>query len=854
MSRPSVSRPLRANPRIVPSLLGGLLIFLLLAFVPLVAPPPATAAEPASVRTDGVYQSPAPVLVDLVDAPPTPAVSLGPDRQWMLIQERPALQGIDELAERELRLAGLRIRPRTHGPSRDRFVVGLSLTSVAVGSPREVRGLPQSPRLGNFEWSPDGSHVAFTHTADEGLELWVLATATGEARRLTGPRLNLAGRVEPRWLASGRALVVPLVPSDLGPEPPAPEVPAGPVIRESTGESAPARTYQDLLESPHDEALFEHYLTAQVARVGLDGTVTPLGEPGLLWELDPSPDGRYLLVETLHRPFSYLVPAYRFPRRVEVWRAEDGERVVTLVDLPLQENVPIPFGSVPTGPRSHQWRADADATVAWAEALDGGDAGAEAEVRDQVFFLSAPFSGEPTPLITLGLRLGGIEWGTDELALVSEWWWKTRRTRTFRVRPGAPETEPELLFDRSFEDRYNDPGSPLTAPDPRGRSVLQTGADGESLFLVGDGASPEGDRPFLDVFDLESLESRRLFRSRAPYYERPVEVLDDRGERVLTRRESVDEPPNYFLRDLDEEGGLRPLTRFPHPTPQLAGIRKELIRYPREDGVQLTGTLYLPADHNPAEDGPLPVVMWAYPREFKSADAAGQVTDSPYRFDRVGWWSALLWLTRGYAVLDGPTLPIVGEGDEEPNDTYVKQLVASAEAAVDEVVRRGVGDRERMAIGGHSYGAFMAANLLAHSDLFAAGIARSGAYNRSLTPFGFQAEERTVWEAPEVYFRMSPFFHADEVDEPILLIHGEADNNSGTYPMQSERFYAALKGLGATARLVMLPHESHGYRARESILHMLWETDRWLETHVKNGGAEGAEERPEVPGAEPRGR
>jgi len=834
-----------------------LIVCLLSGWIPaLSAPAESVPGSAPGSATESVYRTPAPVLVDLVDAPPTPATLLGPKRERMLVMELPSLPGIDELAERELRLGGLRIRPRTHGPSRDRFVVGLRLTALADGSERTVRGLPEPARLGSFEWSPDGSHVAFTHTAQEGIELWVLDAETGEARRLTGPVLNLAGPVEPAWLASGDALVVPRVPAGLGPEPPAPEIPTGPVIRESTGETAAARTYQDLLENSHDEALFEHYLTAQPVRVGLDGGITPLGEPALLWDLAPSPDGRYLLVETLHRPFSYLVPAYRFPRRVDVVSATDGHLVRTLADLPLQESVPIPFGSVPTGPRGHQWRADADATVAWAEALDGGDAGAEAELRDRVFLLAAPFAGEPTPWITLELRLGDIEWGTDDLALVSEWWWKTRRTRTHRVRPGDPDVAPELLFDRSFEDRYNDPGSPLQEVSDRGRRVLQTGPDGGSLYLVGEGASPEGDRPFLDVFDLESKESRRLFRSEAPYYERPVAVLDDRGPRVLTRRESVDQPPNYFVRRLaageergDGEGQPRQVTRFPHPTPQLAGIHKELIRYPRADGVQLTGTLYLPAGYHPQEDSPLPVVMWAYPREFKSADAAGQVDDSPYRFDRIGWWSSLLWLTRGYAVLDGPSMPIIGEGDEEPNDTYVEQLVASAEAAVEEVVRRGVGDRDRMAIGGHSYGAFMTANLLAHSDLFAAGIARSGAYNRSLTPFGFQAEERTVWEAPEVYFRMSPFFHADEVDEPILLIHGEADNNSGTFPMQSERFYAALKGHGATARLVMLPYESHGYRARESILHMLWETDRWLETYVKHRQPGS----PEVPETGPRG-
>jgi len=362
--------------------------------------------------------------------------------------------------------------------------------------------------------------------------------------------------------------------------------------------------------------------------------------------------------------------------------------------------------------------------------------------------------------------------------------------------------------------------------------VLLTGDDGKTLYLLGSGASPEGDRPFLDLFDLETLQAERLFHSEAPYYERPVKLLGGEPGRMLTRRESVEEPPNYFVRDRVNTS-MRQVTFFPHPTPQLVGLSKELIRYPRKDGVMLTATIYLPPGYD-AEQGPLPLLMWAYPQEFKSADAAGQVTDSPYRFSRVGWWSPLLFLAAGYAVLDDPTMPIIGEGEEEPNDTFIDQLVSSAGAAADEVVRRKVATPYQLAIGGHSYGAFMTANLLAHSDLFAAGIARSGAYNRTLTPFGFQSEERSLWEAPEIYFAMSPFMHAEKVDEPLLLIHGEADNNSGTFPMQSERFYSALKGHGATTRLVLLPHESHGYRARESVLHMLWETEQWLETYVRN--------------------
>jgi dipeptidyl aminopeptidase/acylaminoacyl peptidase len=498
---------------------------------------------------------------------------------------------------------------------------------------------------------------------------------------------------------------------------------------------------------------------------------------------------------------------------------------------------------VAAGPRAVSWREDAPSTLVWVEALDGGDAGREAAERDRALLLAAPFQGDPAPLATLGFRFYGVTWGNDRTALLTEGWFKTRKTRTWIVQPGGGhpdgKTAPALLFDRSSEDRYSDPGSSLTTLDARGREVLRTADGGRTIFMIGEGASAEGDRPFLDALDLTTKKTRRLFRSEAPYYEIPIDLLDDGGKQLLERRETVDQTPNYYVRDL-AGGKLRQLTRFPHPTPQLAGIHKELIRYKRADGVQLTATLYTPPGWKPV-DGPLPMLMWAYPQEFKSADAAGQVTDSPYRFARAGAGSPLVWLTLGYAVLDNPSLPIVGEGTKEPNDTYVDQLVASAKAAVDEVVRRGVADRRRIAIGGHSYGAFMTANLLAHSDLFAAGIAESGAYNRTLTPFGFQSEERDIWHAPEVYMQMSPFMYADKVKHPILLIHGQADNNSGTDPVQSERFFNALKGNGATARLVFLPLEAHGYRGRESVLHGLAESYDWMERYVKNRPAEARE-------------
>lgn len=776
------------------------------------------------------YQEPVASLTELVDTPATPRSFVTPGRDALLVVGQPSLAPVAELAEPELRLAGLRINPRIDGRSRTRYGTSLSVVRLTDGVEQAIRGLPRAPRIENLRFAPGGGSVSFTHTAAERIELWVADLGSGSARRVTDRALHLAAGNAPVWL-DDQTLVATFVPADRGAVPAVARVPSGPVVRENLGIKAQARTYQDLLTSPDDEAQFAHHLFAQLARVDLGGTVTDLGAPALYWNVDPSPDGRFVLVEHLHTPFSYLVPAWRFPRRIAILDRQ-GEEVSEVADVPLQEAVPIPFGSVPVGVREASWRADAPASLVWVEAQDGGDAGREAAVRDRLFVLDAPFDSAPRPWAELALRFRGIAWSNDDLALVSSFWWRTRQSRLERLRPGDLDAAPQLIEARSIEDRYGDPGTPVTAAGAFGRDVLLHPADQpEAIYRIGEGASPEGNQPFLDRQDLASKKVERLFRSRAPYYERPVMPMAD-GTTLLTQREAVAEPPNYRLRALAGDAS-RAVTHFPHPAEQLVGLHKELITYGREDGVQLSATLYLPPGYEAEADGPLPMLMWAYPQEFKSAAAAGQVSDSPYRFDRVSWRSPVLWLSQGYAVLDDPKMPIVGEGEVEPNDSFRSQLVASARAAVEAVVERGVADRERIAIGGHSYGAFMTANLLAHSDLFAAGIARSGAYNRTLTPFGFQAEERTYWQAPGVYFDMSPFMHAEKVDEPILLIHGAADNNSGTFPMQSERFYHALKGHGATTRLVMLPYESHGYRARESILHLMWETHAWLERYVK---------------------
>jgi len=784
------------------------------------------------------YMMPPAEIAALIDAPQTPVVAISPDNEWMLLMHQPNLPPIEEVAQPELRLAGIRINPRINGRSRGRYYNGLTWKKISDGSEITVGGLPENPKISYLSWSPDGRQMAFINTTDSGLELWRLKLKDNRAVRVSAERLNAVFGWAYDWQADSKGFVVRLVPAERGPAPEKSFIPAGPAVQENIGRTAPARTYQDLLHNDDDAALFDHYAVSQIARVDFDGRITPLGRPGVHITAELSPDGKYLLVETVHRPYSYTLPYYRFPRKVEVWNTA-GEVVYEVTDRPLADQIPIAFGSVMTGPRGIEWRADVGSSLFWTEALDGGDAGAEAEWRDQVMMLPAPFDTEPVELSRLSLRYEGVTWGDNNLAIVTESWWPTRWTKSWVVRPGSPQAEPRLLFDRSWEDRYNNPGMPLTERTKYGTGVIQTADRGRTMFLSGTGASPEGNRPFLDAMDLSTFTTTRLFRSEAPYYESITRVIDKKRPKIITRRESINEPPNYYIRDLKKQT-IKQLTEFPHPTPQLAGVTKEIIKYTRDDSLPLTANLYLPPGYDPG-NGPLPMLMWAYPAEYKDANAAGQVRDSPYRFLRVGWYSPVIWLTRGYAVLDRVAMPIVGEGDEEPNDTFIEQLVANARAAIDEVVRRGVADRDRIAIGGHSYGAFMTANLLAHCDLFRAGLARSGAYNRTLTPFGFQAEERTLWDAPEIYFAMSPFMHADKIDEPFLMVHGEADNNAGTFPLQSERLYGALKGHGATVRLVMLPHESHSYRARESIMHLLWETSEWMDRYVMEAAPRGGE-------------
>lgn len=781
------------------------------------------------------YRLPPAPIPRIVDAPPTPALVLSPDRRWLAWLGRRGLPPLAELAEPELPLAGVRINPRRNGRSREAYLVSLAFGGLGTGEePRPVR-LPADARITHPRWSPQSRHLAFVLTREESAELWVADPELGSCRQLPLPPLNSTFGIPYRWMPGGKALVVNAVPEGRGEAPSRPGVATGPHVRESYGRHAPTRTYQDLLDSPHSERLFEHYFTGQLWLAPLDDAPTPLGQPGVISAFDPAPRGDLLLVERIRRPYSYIVPYHRFPAEV-VLIDTSGAELRVVADLPLVEEMPVVFDAVPPGPRAFQWRADAPAELVWVEALDGGDPRVPAAARDRIMVLAAP-AGDPQPLIDLEHRYAGIHWGRGDFALVYTRWWVTRRERRIALAPELPEQPPRLLVERSYQDVYHDPGWPMTTRTPAGRSILEFSADGGSFYLAGEGASPEGSRPFLDRVEIASGVATRLWQCGEGVYEQVAALLDPSASRILTRYESPEEPPNYRIRDLGD-GRIVPVTDFPDPAPELAGIQRRLITYTRADGVNLSATLITPPGYEPERDGPLPTLFWAYPREFRDAGDAGQVDDSPNRFSRPSGASHLFMLTQGWAILDGPAMPIVGEGEVEPNDSYVTQLVASAEAAVEAVVTLGVADRERIAVGGHSYGAFMTANLLAHTELFRAGVARSGAYNRTLTPFGFQQEQRTYWEAAETYHRMSPFTHADRLRAPILLIHGEEDTNSGTFPLQSERFYHALKGHGATVRYVLLPHESHAYRARESVLHTLAEMVEWLEKWVQGGKLE----------------
>ncbi len=776
------------------------------------------------------YRKPPKEVLDVLHAPALPAAVMSPTYQHMLLLDTIRYPSVAEHAEPMLRLAGLRINPkssslRAGGRGNERYS-SIAVKVIGNGTLGRLQAAADA-RFTRPEWSPDGRYFAVTNTTPTSVELWIGEAAAPRLRKITGLRVNGTYGDPLVWMPDSRTLLVQLVPGTRGQPPVAPDVPTGPNVQESEGRGAPVWTYQDLLKNPLDEALFEHYATSQLALVdAVSGKSTPLGQPAIFALASPSPDGKYFLVSRVHKPYSYLHMHFSFPRDVEVW--DHTARVAhKLASLPLADAVPV--DGVPTGPRTYHWRPTAASTLVWVEALDSGDPKKKVPFRDRLLMLDAPFSSSPRELIKVEQRYNGMLWlEKDGRALLRDYERTKRWQRTFLLNAEAPGEAPRLVWSRDSRDRYRNPGTPIARMLPNGhRAVLQNGS---AIFLEGPGSSPEGDRPFLDRLDLQTLRTDRLFRSGGKEYEEVLSLAAADGSRFITRHESPTAPPNYFLRSSNGAAPVQ-LTSFADPAPQLRRIQRRLVTYKRNDGVQLSFQLYLPPDYK--EGTRLPTVVWAYPLEYADADTAGQIGGSTQRFTVVSGTSHLFFLLQGYAVLDNATMPVVGDF-ETVNNTYIEQVVSSAKAAIDKAVELGVTDPKRVGVGGHSYGAFMTANLLAHCDLFRAGIARSGAYNRTLTPFGFQSERRFLWQAPETYLRMSPFMHADKINEPILLIHGEADNNAGTHPIQSDRMYQAIRGNGGTVRYVTLPFESHGYTARESVEHTLWEMLSWFDRWVKN--------------------
>lgn len=789
---------------------------------------------------DEPYRKPPAEILRVLDAPTPPEAVVNPSGTQMLLVERILYPPISDLAQPMLRLAGVRINPKNNGPHSAVLYKSLVLQNLNGASEIKI-ALPAGAEITSPEWSADSKHFAFTNVTDSAVDLYVGDADTGRIHEVKGVRVNEAlgtgggpgggfgGQRSPvQWMPDNHTLLVETVRTDRGAPPREPAVQPGPHTQESTGKAGPAPTYEDLLKNAHDEELFDYYATTQLALIDIaTAKVTPYGKFGIFTTLEPAPNGQDILIARLHKPYSYFHPYNAFAKEVEVWD-RSGQLVYKVASLPDEERVPI--GGVATGPRDYHWLPTQPASLYWVEAMDGGNPKEMAPHRDRILIAKVTASGaEPRELMKVEQRFSRIEFGeSGTLSLVTDYERKKRWVRTFSIDPEQPGSEPKLLWSRNMQDRYKDPGTPEMKRLPNGKMAVRQ--DGDAIFLRSVGASTKGDHPFLNRFDLKTGETQPLFHCGDTHYETVEAILDPSGNKLLTRRESQTEPPNYFIRE--GNGEPRAITHFTDPTPEVRKLSKQLVTYNRADGVPLSFTLYLPPNYKPGTR--LPTVVWAYPYEYNDADTASQITGSTNRFTTITGASEIFYALHGYTVLDNAGMPVIGSDPTTVNNTYLEQIVMDAKAAIDKASEMGVTDPNRVGVGGHSYGAFMTANLLAHSNLFKAGVARSGAYNRTLTPFGFQTEERTLWQAPDVYLKMSPFLSADKIKAALLMIHGEADDNTGTFPIQSERMYAAVRGNGGTVRLVTLPYEAHGYRGRESIETTLYEMMSWFDRYVKN--------------------
>lgn len=779
------------------------------------------------------YQKPSQSILDLADYERAPSVSMDTKKEYMLLTYRNTYKSLDDLNQEELRLGGLRINPITNISSTVTYVNNLKLRKIKDKNEVQVTGLPTNPRISTIGWSPNDTKISFSHTTASGVELWVIDVTSAKATKLTEATVNANIGSPFSWMNDNETILVKMLPKNRAALLDAKkDLPTGPIISNADGVKSQNRTYPDMLKNKNDEINFENIMTSELYKVNLNGTATLFKNAAMYAGESFSPDGNYLMLTTIQKPFSYIVPLSRFPSKSVIYD-KAGNEVKVVNEVPLTEIIPKGFMAVRKGKRNMSWRTDKPATLAYAEALDGGDPANKVEFRDEVFLWNAPFNLSATSLVKTPQRYDRIIWGNDTVAIITDEWYDTRNTKTYAINPSNPSQAPKVIFDRNSQDVYSDPGNFETRKNQYNRYVLAI--ENDNAYLIGNGFTKNGQFPFISEFNLKTLQAKRLYTSTyTDKKEDVLEIEDFKKGTVLVQIQSKNEYPNYYLRNIKQKNKLTPITAFKNPFESIKNVSKEVIKYKRKDGVELSGTLYLPVGYDKIKKEKMPLLIWAYPAEYKDKNSAGQSTQNPNEFTFPSYGSFVYWVTKGYVVLDDAAFPIIGEGTTEPNDNFMTQLVDNAEAAINAVDALGYINRKKVAVGGHSYGAFMTANLLTHSNLFACGIARSGAYNRTLTPFGFQTEQRNYWETPEVYNTMSPFMNADKMKTPMLLVHGEADNNPGTFTLQTERYFQALKGLGAPARMVILPKEAHGYVAKENILHLLWEQDQFLEKYLKN--------------------
>ena len=746
----------------------------------------------AVVWSLGIFAQDVPTLSrdieHLLEAEPLPPAVVDPmGRYAVLVHERQLLP-MGRLAEPAIELAGHTINPLTGAAHAPLDYYGLTLIDLA--SREEIPlVLPRDAVFGYPKWAPDGSRFAFTLTRSRGTELWV--GEPGEARaRLLASAID-GGRGSPcTWTADSRRLLCRFVAfrdnrrvfDAIADRLAAQAMPGEPTILSEGQTKRLLETQLELIDS-------------------VSGQRYSIGAPAAFESVVPAPGQAFLLVTRIAPPYPQVTGVSEVERVVEIW-----DRFGRLVKR------------LPGRARAVEWRASQPATLTWVERRNDAD---------HIMVLAPPYGAAPLERFEVPNSFSGLRWiGGSGAALVSDYDPSRGRTELWYIDFDDPEAAPRLVTGYSSDsDRL-----PLTTTDSRGAVTLATYDNG--IYLRGNELDGPRRRSFLEHVSLTTGVRRRVWQSSGEGYEALVQILSPDAQLLLTRRETSMAPPNYFVSASTREQHWR-LTHFEHPAPPLTAAQYVRLEYRRDDGVDLAASLYLPPGYQGGSR--LPLVVWAYPRQIGAGDAA-KITSAEGTFMTFARAFRLFFLLRGYAVLDDVSMPIIG-AESKANDTFVEQIVANAAAAIDAAESTGLVDATRVGVVGHSYGAFMVANLLAHSRLFAAGIAMSGAYNRTLTPFGFQTERRTLWQATETYLAMSPLLYSDRIEAPLLLVHGLKDDNAGTSPQQSLQFYQAIRGNGGDVELLLLPSEGHSYRGRESVLRTAAQMLAWFDAHLKESAA-----------------